>query len=256
MVQLFADQLRDARATGGSGAAATWFRTVLDLFSSAVGEHFRKDRTMAESLTTFEPTRSMRLLGLLAIVGGTLLIGVFFWVGLFAGPSNTVRLVLFALTGVAVALAFHPRQAAVSPRLAMVGTVVVVLAGVWYLASNVLALNALRSWIGVGGLLYSLSSLSLWLSAGLYGAISLRTGAPWRGMTRWLAATARMAALVLLVGGPLAALGDDRWGLTDNETYGAMITQATLAGVFLTGAGWALLGAVLAFGGRGRRSGD
>ena len=205
---------------------------------------------MAQSLATFEPTRSMRLLGLLAILGGSLLIAVFFWVGFLAGPGNTIRLVLFALAGVAVAIAFHGRQSAVAPRLAMVATSVVVLAGLAYIASNLLALNAPRSWIGVGGLVYSLSSLSLWLSAGVYGAISLRTGAPWRGMTRWFGAATRVAALVLLVGGPLAALGDDRWGLTDNEAYGAALAQATLLGVYLTGVGWALLGAVLAFGGR------
>jgi hypothetical protein len=255
MVLLFADQLRDARlASGAGGVVTTWFRAVLDLASSAIGEHLRKDRTMAASLATFEPTRSMRWLGLLAVVGGCLLIGVFFWTGLFAGPDNTVRLVLFALSGAAVGLAFHRRQSAVAPRLALVATGAVVLAGLWYSTSNILSLNSPRPWAGVGGLIFSLSGLSLWLSAAVFGAIALRIDAAWHGMTRWSAATARMAALVLVIGGPLAALGDDRWGLTDNETYGALITQATLLGVFLTGAGWALLGAVLALGGRGSRT--
>jgi hypothetical protein len=251
MVLLFADQLRDARAAGGPGVAATWFRTLLDLVSSAVGEHLRKDRTMAQSLTSFEPTRSMRLLGMLAMLGGFLLVVVFFWSHLFDGTSNTVRLLLFALAGPAIGTAFHRRQATVAPRLARVATAVVVLAGLWYATSNILALNSPRSWVGVGGLLYSLSSLSLWLSAAVFGAISLRTGAAWRGMTRWFAATTRMAMLTLVIGGPLAALGDDRWGLTRNEAYGALIVQATLLGVFLTGAGWGLLGAVLV---SGRRS--
>lgn len=254
MVLLFGDQLRDARAANGAGVTATWFRTLLDLASSALGEHLRRDRDVAQSLATFEPTRSMRWLGLLAVVGGCLLIGVFFWTGLFAGPDNTVRLVLFALSGAAVGLAFHRRQSAVAPRLALVATGAVVLAGLWYSTSNILSLNSPRPWAGVGGLIFSLSGLSLWLSAAVFGAIALRIGAAWRGMTRWFAATARMAALILIVGGPLAALGDDRWGLTDNETYGALITQATLLGVFLTGAGWALLGAVLVLGGRGSRT--
>lgn len=39
--------------------------------------------------------------------------------------------------------------------------------------------------------------------------------------------------------------------VTDNAEYGALVAQATLIGVFLTGAGWVLLGAVLVFGGRG-----
>jgi hypothetical protein len=255
MVLLFGDQLRDARAAGGpGGVTSTWIRTLIDLASSAVGEHLRKDRTMAQSLATFEPTRGMRLLGMLAMIGGILLIGVFFWTGLFAGPDNTIRLVLFALAGPAIGLALYQRQAVVAPRLALVATAAVVIAGLWYTTTNILALNAPRPWAGAGGVVYSLSSLSLWLSAAVFGAIALRIGAIWRGMTRWFAATARIAAVVLVVGGPLSGLGDDRWGLTDNADYGAVITQAALLGVFLTGAGWALLGAVLMLAGRRPRA--
>jgi hypothetical protein len=246
MAQLFADQLRDARGGAAGGVAATWLRTLVDLATSAVEEHLRKDQTVAQSLATFEPTRSMRLLGLFAMVGGFLLIVVFFSVGLFAGRDNTIRLVLFALAGAAVGLAFHRRQAAVAPRLALVATAAVVICGAWYASSNVLSLNSPRSWVGVGGLVFSLSSFALWISAAVYGAITLRIGAAWLGMSRWFAATARMAALILLIGGPLAALGDDRWGLTRNETYGPLVTQATLLGVFLTGLGWSMLGATLA----------
>ena len=48
MVLLFGDQLRDARAARGAGGITiTWLRTLLDLASSAFGEHLRKDRTMA-----------------------------------------------------------------------------------------------------------------------------------------------------------------------------------------------------------------
>jgi hypothetical protein len=253
MVRLFADQLRDARAgRGAGGVLITWLRTLADLASSAVGEHLRKDRTVAQSLATFEPTRSMRLLGLLAMVGGMLLIGVFFWTGLFAGSDNAIRLVLFALAGPAVGLAFHGRQSPVAPGLAIIATASVVVAGLWYATTNILALNAPGSWVGVGGLLYSLSSMALWLSAAVFGALLLRIGAAWRGMTRWSAAVVRMAAVILVVGGPLAALGDDRWGLTRNDTYGGIITQATLLGVFLTGAGWLILGAVLLVIGRTR----
>jgi hypothetical protein len=209
---------------------------------------------MATSLATFEPTRTMRLLGIVGVVGGVLLLWAYIsWAPFAVGSNNTVRLVLFALAGASVGLAFHRRQSAVAPRLALVATSAVVVAGLWYAASNILALNAPRSWVGVGGVLYSLSSLSIWLSAALYGMISLRTGAAWRGMTRSFAATARIAVLFLVVGGPLAALGDDRWGLTRHEAYGGLITQATLLGVFLTGAGWALLGVVLVVGGRKAR---
>lgn len=210
-----------------------------------------RDRSMAPSLATFEPTRPMRLLGIVGVVGGVLLLWAFIsWAPFVALANNTVRLVLFALAGASVGLAFHQRQSAVAPRLALLATSVVVLAGLWYATSNILALDGPRSWVGVGGVLYSLSSLSLWLSAAVFGAFSLRTGAVSQGLTRWFAATTRIALLILVVGGLLAALGDDRWGLTRHATYGAWISQATLLGVFLTGAGWVLLGAVLVLGGR------
>jgi hypothetical protein len=255
MVRLFADQLRDARAgRGAGGVVITWLRTLPDLVLSAAGEHLRKDRTVAQSLATFEPTRSMRVLGLLAIIGGLLLLWAFVsWNPFVSIVNNTVRLVWFALSGAAVGLAFHARQAAVAPRLAIAATAVVVIAGAWYATTNLLSLNSPRSWAAVGGLIYSLSSFTLFASAGVFGAISLRIGAIWRGMSRWWAAVARLAAVALLVGGPLATLGDDRWGLTDNADYGALITQATLAGVFMTGAGWLVLGLVLVLGDRGKR---
>ena len=78
MMLLFGDQLRDARAAdGGGGAIATWFRSLVDLASSAVGQHLRKERTMAQSLATFEPTRTMKVLGAFAVAGGALLLLAF-----------------------------------------------------------------------------------------------------------------------------------------------------------------------------------
>ena len=255
MVLLLGDQIRDARAGAGiGGVAITWIRTLVDLVSSAVGEHLRKDRTMAQSLTSFEPSRSMRLLGVIGIVGAALLLWAFVsWNPFAERANNTIRLVLFGLAGAAVALAYHDRQVAANRRLATVATAVVVLAGVWYSSWIVLGATRDSPFIGTIGFIGSLASLSLWLSAGVFGALVLRIGALWRGMSPWFAAIARMAALVLLVGGPLGWLGDDRWGLVEDETYGPMFQQAALFGVFLVGAGWALLGTVLVLG--GRRSG-
>lgn len=255
MVQLFADQLRDARGARGSRrVASTWFRTLVDLTTSAIGEHLRRDRTMGQSLATFEPSRSMRLLGLFAIVGGGLLLWAFIsWAPFPEIANNTVRLVLFGLTGAAIALAFHARQAAVAPRLATVATGIVVAAGIWYTSWTLLSFGNDSPFAGAIGFIGSLASFSLWASAAVFGAIALRIGALWRGMTRWFAGTARMAALLLVIGGLLSLLGDDRWGFVDNETYGAIAQQAAVLGVFLTGAGWALLGVVLVLGGRGGR---
>ena len=252
MVLLLGDQLRDARAVAGiGGVVATWVRTLVDLASSAVGEHLRKDRTMAQSLTSFEPSRAMRLLGLIGIIGAALLLWAFVsWNPFAERANNTVRLVLFGLAGAAVALAYHDRQSAANARLATLATAVVVVAGVWYSSWIVLTATRDSPFSGTIGFIGSLASLSLWASAGVYGALALRIGAIWRGMSTWFAAIARMAALVLLVGGPLGLLGDDRWGLVDLETYGPMVQQAALLGVFFVGAGWALLGAVLVLGGR------
>ena len=77
MVQLFGDQLRDARTgAAGGGMARTWLRTLGDLLVTAVTEHARRDRTMAHSLT-IAPTRATRALGILGIVGGAILVAAF-----------------------------------------------------------------------------------------------------------------------------------------------------------------------------------
>jgi hypothetical protein len=99
------------------------------------------------------------------------------------------------------------------------------------------------------------SSAALWLTAAVYGAAMLKIGAAWQGMPRWLAVATRLGAVALL-GSSVAWLGDDRLGLVGSEPYGELWSAIALIGVFLNGAGWVILGAVLALGNRGaRRSG-
>lgn len=252
MIVLFSDQLRDARAADGAGGIAiAWIRTVLDLVSSALEEHLRKDRTMAQSLATFEPTRAMRLLGLVGLVGGLLLLWAFISFNPFeTRAANMIRLITFALGGAAIAVAFYGRQAMVARSLALVTSGAVVFCGIWYATWIVLALWVESPFSGTFGALNFWSNGALWLSAAVYGAAMLRIGAAWRGMPRWLAIATRLGAIALL-GSMVAWAGDDRLGLVDSGQYGQLWSALALTGVFLNGAGWVILGAVLALGNRG-----
>lgn len=255
MVLLFADTLRDARAANGAaGTSVTWCRTLLDLASSALGEHLRKDRTMAQSLATFEPTRTMRLLGLFGLVGGALLL----WVWLAWNPfadrtANTFRLLAFWLAGSTVPLAFYGRQAVRAPRLALVATAAVVLTSLWNLVWLFLAIDRDSPFAGVFGWAGFIASFSGWLAAGLYGLAVLLIRAAWQGMVRWASVLTRLAAAALVIGGPMAPLGMDYFGLTRSEPYGEVIGSLGAIGVSLVGAAWLLLGVVLLLGGRGVR---
>jgi hypothetical protein len=248
MVRLFGDQLRDARASRRpGGTAAMWFRTVVDLVSSAVGEHIRRDRTLAQSLATFQPTWFMRVLGLFGVVGALLLLVAFVTFEPFANNNvNIARLVWFALAGTAISLALYPRQAIAMPRLAFVSTAAVGIVGATYAVLTVQA--AVVAYL-------HLSSLgvdaALWISAALYGAAVLGIGAAWRGMPRWASVATRLGAISLL-GSAIAWVGDDRFHLVDNEVYGQLFQFLAATGAVMNGIGWLLLGTVLLIGGRRR----
>ncbi len=252
MIQLFGDQLRDARTASGAGRIVmVWIRSALDIGSSALGEHLRRDRDMAHSLATFEPTRTMRLLGLFGAVGGVLLLWAFISLNPFkTEPANMIRLILFTLGGAAVAIAFHRRQAPVAPRLASVAAGAVVVSGVLFASLIVLGLWVESPGSGGFGTVHFWAGISLWLSAAVYGATMLRIGEAWRGMSRPLAIATHLGAIALL-GGSVAWLGDDRLGLVDSATWGQAVSTVALAGVSLVGLGWVILGAVLAAGARG-----
>ena len=253
MVLLFGDQLRDARAArGAAGTATTWFRTMLDLASSAIGEHLRKDRTMAQSLATFEPTPVMRLLGVFGIVGAGLLLWAFLSFDPFTDPGiNNLRLVAFALAGAAIALALHRRQAAAAPTLALLTTAFVVIAGIWYSLWMILSDSVESRFMGTFGLIGLFAGIALWVSPVVWAIAQLHTGAAWQGMSRGPALITKLG-LSLLLGSSVAWLGDDRLGLV-GSLWGEMWQAIALTGVAMNGLGWLTLGAVLVTGGRGTR---
>jgi len=259
MVVLFGDQLREARAAGrAGGVAVTWFRSIVDLTANAFGEHLRRDRTMAQSLATFEPTRSMRWLGLVGLVGGALLL-------LAAVPvvvlfetrlANSTRLVLFGLGQAAIALAFYRRQALVAPRLAVVTTALTVGSGVFYAAWTIVAWWVPNPFSGTFGAFNLTANGILWISGGVYGVALLRTGAAWAGMTPIVRLVARIGAVALLGSFVAWIVGDDPFGLVrsvQDHDQMQLLGSVGIFGVLCNGAGWAILGSVLVLGGRGVR---
>lgn len=253
MVRLFADQLRDARiGRSAGGVLVTWIRTLADLASSAVAEHLRKDRTVAQSLATFEPTRSMRWLGAIAVVGGVLLLWAFVSWNPFGDPDvNAIRLALFWLAGIAVALALGGRQSVAGARLARAATSLILLTGAWNIAWIILSIGRDAPFSGAFGYLGFWASFLGWLSASLYGAVSLRRAVS-HGMPRWSRVATKVAAIALLAGGIVGTFGMDRLGLTRSEPYGELFSTLGALGVGAVGLGWLLLGGVLILGGRRR----
>lgn len=245
MVVLFGDQLRDARAAGGSGGiASAWIRTLLDLVSSAVGEHLRRDRDVAQSLTTYQPTISMRLLGLFGIVGAVLLLWVFVFAGSFADlGANRIRLIWFALAGAAISLAFYRRAAHAAPFLALLTTGAVVIAGIWYSTWIVVASGHEGAFVGPLGLVNMLANIALWVSPAAWAIGLLHTGAAWAGMGLRRRLLTKLG-LALLIGSIVGWLGDDRLGMVDS-LWGELWQAVALTGVAMNGLGWLILGLVL-----------
>ncbi|MDP9243801.1 MAG: hypothetical protein M3O77_01805, partial [Chloroflexota bacterium] len=150
MVQLFGDQLRDARS--GASAAGTWLRTIGDLVITAASEHARRDRTVAHSLATTPPSTASRALGLAGILGGAVLLAAFLFE--ISPELNAVRIYLFLIGAIAIVIGVHRRQASVAPTVALLGAVPALLANAWYLAMMVLATGRPQPFAGDFGLVF------------------------------------------------------------------------------------------------------
>ena len=230
MVQLFGDQLRDARrGDAPAGTVRTWVRTLGDLAVTAASEHAEGDRTMAHSLTA-APSPWSRVLGLVGIAGGAVLLAAFLPIAW--GPDLfNLRLVLFNAGAMAIVIAVHRRQASRAPAPALLVAVLALAANAWYLAMTVLAIQRTGP-MGAGdfGLVYFFAGVAMWLTDAAFGLVSLRLGV-----------VTRAGALALAIGSVLAFTGMDRLGLhtPDNPT---IFAQLALAGIVLNGLGWILLG--------------
>ena len=256
MVVLFGDQLRDVRSGSGRfGVAAIWMRNLIDLAGSAVGEHLRRDRTVAQSLASFEPTRSMRWLGLTGVAGGVVLLWAFIAGNPFEDRSiNTIRLALFWLGGIAIAMAFHRRLAAGSPRLAAFATAAVLIIGVWNVLWVILSLSQEDPHADAFGGIGVVGQIVGWWVQAVYGAVLFRLGSASSATTKHLRTIARLAALALVIGGPLAFLGINDRALANWSDYGFAFTTLGQIGLILTGIGWISLGALVVLAGARSRA--
>ena len=235
MVQLFSDQLRDARAgRSDTGVAATWLRILADLAVTFPSEHLRKDRTMARSLTT-PPSLSSRALGLLGVAGGLVLVAAFVPNLDWSYEVFNYRLVIFNAGAIGVIVAIHRRQAARSRVLATATAIPAVLANAWYLVMDVISVGRpqfpdpdpeFRRIFFVAG-------VALWLADAAFGLVAFRLGA-----------VSRLAALALAVGSLVGGSGIGGLAATFPWLSGLVVLVApfSLWGLALVGLGWILLG--------------
>ena len=230
MVQLFADQLRDARGDEArAGTARTWLRTLGDLGVTAAAEHARRDRTVAHSLAAAPPL-GIRLLGLLGILGGLVLVAAF--IIDIAPGLNFVRLVLFNAGAIAIGLALYPRLSARSRRLSVAVVTPLILANAWYLAMVLLSIgrpqfpepdHAFR-------VVMNYASAAMWLTDAAFGFTLWRAGVA----SRW-------SGLGLGFGSMFGFLGIGALDLVTGD-LAWFFSPAALAGIGVNGLAWILLG--------------
>jgi hypothetical protein len=230
MVQLFGDQLNDARIGGAPGGAArTWLRTLGDLAVTAASEHARRDRTVAHSLAA-APSIASRALGLAGILGGAVLLAAFL---VEIDPDlNYLRLLLFNAGAIAIGLAVHRLHAAGSRRLSVAVVAPLILANAWYAVMVLLPTLGLAPFAGDGHFVGFLAGLAMWLTDSAFGFVIWRIGA----IARWV-------GLALGIGSLLAILGMDRFVQGD---FAWFFSPVALAGVGVNGLAWILLGLAVA----------
>lgn len=237
MVQLFGDQLRDARRGGASaGTARTWLRTLGDLAVTAASERARRDRTVAHSLAQ-PPSMVNRLLGALGILGGALLVAALIPNLPWSWVVFNLRLVLFGGGAIAIVVAvlrLHPDRWRWPSLLVGVPTIV---ANAWHLVMSVMFVTRpqppepdpeFRP-------IYALAATAMWLTNATFGLVALRVGV----VTRW-------GSLALTAGSLLALTGVGGLGFTRGP-QADLVATLTTAGVVLVGVAWIILGLDVAF---------
>ena len=174
----------------------------------------------------------MRAMGILGIAGGAAILLA--WVpGIPWGPDGfMLRLVVFNLGAIAIAVAVHRRQSSVHHRLSLAATVPVVIANGWYLAMVLVSIDrpVFPEPDPDFRLVFFYAAIVLWLTDAFFGIVAVRIGA----VSRW-------AALILTVGSLAACTGIDRLGLVDGPLAPFFVPFA-LTGIALVGLGWVLLG--------------
>jgi hypothetical protein len=220
MVLHFQDMLRDARASGVPAAPLlAWIRILADVVATAPGEHLRRKRTVAHSLTT-APSMTSRILGLAGIAAGlAILIG--YVVDLPSGVFRD-RLIVFAVGVMAVGIGVHRRQSLPAPMPSLVAT------GVLLGASAFFVLTVIYFSPPIPAALWS--TVGLWLASAAFG-----------GAAAVIGAVSRIGALAVAVGSLLALTGIDRLGLV-SESAPTIFNTLSQVGIVAMAAGWIVLG--------------
>ena len=226
LLQLCADELRDARAPGARrGPARTLAVGLLDVAWNGLVERVSHGGTPA-------PTPTMRLLGLLGVAGGLILVSGFAF--FITGTFNVARLVLYNAGAVAITVAICRMARDRMGRWSLALAAFVIVANVAYAAGTLYTGQLEHPFAGVRGVVYAWITMAMWLSDGLFGLVALRLGG-----------FIGLGGASLALGG-LGILGMDRFW-EPSELAGLLAAT----GVALNGIGWILLGLVVAF--RGRR---
>jgi hypothetical protein len=142
-----------------------------------------------------------------------------------------LRLIVFNVGAIAIAIGVHIRQAGAGRLLSLRGAVPVIVANAVYLAFT-LMLVAKNGQLGPGDYqpigLFILSAAAMWLSDAWLGLVTFRLGV----LNRW-------SALALLVGSVAAVAGMSNFGLAPE---GSLASKVILTGMAVHGLGWVLLG--------------
>jgi hypothetical protein len=171
---------------------------------------------------------SSSLLGLLGIIGGAVLLAAFL---IDIPPElNALRLVLYLVGAMAVVVAVHRRQVAMSPQPARLAATAAVVANATVLLREILPYGPWHPFAGDNGLVLFYASIAMWLTDAVFGLVALRLGM----VTRW-------GAVALAVGSTFAITGIDRLDLT-SEANPTIFGPLSLTGIALTGIAWIVLG--------------
>jgi hypothetical protein len=219
MAQLFQDTLRDARASSTPGGLLlAWIRVLADVVMTAPGEHLRRNRTVAHSLTA--PSMTSRILGFAGIAAG-LAILVAFVVDLPSGVFRD-RLIVFGVGVVAIGIGVHRRQSMRAPMPSLAVTAVLLASVAFFLVTVIFfePPNPAAFWSGV----------ALWLASAAFGGVASAIGA-----------MSRVGALAVAAGSLLALTGIDRLGLV-SESAPTIFNTLSQVGLVAMAAGWIILG--------------
>lgn len=179
------------------------------------------------------PTLPFRVLGGLGVLGGVM--GLAAFAG-FPDSLNLMRLILWYLGSIAVALAAYPAHAAMSRRPALVATIPLVLASAWAMLWILLGTGRESPSSAAFGLVGFWVELAGWLAAALFGFVAARLAVLWRP-----------ASFALAIGSVMTIAGMDRLGLTSSDRP-TILGEVALAGFVMVASAWVLLGAQIAVG--------